>query len=712
MRRVLRSVIICLSSFVVLLVQFLSTLPAPVHAVTPYEASDVIGQPNFTNGRAYGEYTTSQTLSYPHGVALDEVHHRLFVADDTNNRVVVYNLNPDNQFLDGTADYVLGQPDFNSYIDRGGRTGLTSAHGFDRPIGVAYDAVHDRLFVLDRNNNRVLVFETTTIVSNEDAVYVLGQPDYTSISTHTDANGFKYPQSLTYDPTADNLFVSDTQNNRVLIFDTATISNNESAVKVLGQADFITSTSDLNAKGFNGPEGIGIDSVSRLLFVCDSANNRVLVFDISTISDNEDAVKVLGQANFTTGTGDTNSKGFQTPLGIAFRAGASQLFVADTSNNRILIFDTATIVNNEDAVSVLGQSDYTSSSSDVTAQGFNQPWGNLTIDSSGGYLYVPDTYNHRVLEFDASSIVNNEDAVQVFGQQDFVSGYSNQTQQSNATGIYGDGNGSGTAIDTIHHRLFVIDGYYYRVLVFNLDDNNNLIDHTADNVLGCSTLTDTGCSSQNYDYMEYMGGVEYDPVHNRLFVTDLYDYQRVLVFDLSNGITNGMDASYVIGQPDFSSYGSNTTINGFAESDYGGLAYDGTADRLYVLDTYNNHRVMVFDVSPANIHNGMDASYVIGATNFTSVGAGGCAANEIPSSYGGIIVDPDHHRLFVSNYQCGNVLVYNTSNLSNGMSASNVLGCYGFTCAGDEYPAESNRQLWGPEGLGYDRTNQILYVFD
>ena len=69
-----------------------------------YAASDVLGQ---TDGSGNPIFTTSTTdngqspinntsLDYPEGDAIDLVHHRLFVADDGNNRVLVYNLDSNN----------------------------------------------------------------------------------------------------------------------------------------------------------------------------------------------------------------------------------------------------------------------------------------------------------------------------------------------------------------------------------------------------------------------------------------------------------------------------------------------------------------------------------------------------------------------------------------------------------------------------------------
>ena len=252
--------------------------------------------------------------------------------------------------------------------------------------------------------------------------------------------------------------------------------------------------------------------------------------------------------------------------------------------------------------------------------------------------------------------------------------------------------------------------------MYNLDNSNNLIDHNADYVLGCSSLTDRTCSGQNFDYMDYMPAPAYDPVNDRLFVLDPYDWCRVLVFDLSNGITNGMDASNVIGQDDFSTSDCNSvSASHFGTSYYGALALDTSSQYLFVTDTYSNYRILAFDVSPGNIHNGMDASYVIGQSDLTSNDYGGCDINLVHDGYGmGLVVDSVNHRLFYANgYECYNVLVYDVSpdSIHNGMDASYVLGCVDFTC--NDY---GNAGDWGYlnayGGLAYDPDQQLLYVND
>src|SRR5439155_248187 len=83
--------------------------------------------------------------------------------------------------------------------------------------------------------------------------------------------------------------------------------------------------------------------------------------------------------------------------------------------------------------------------------------------------------------------------------------------------------------------------------------------------------------------------VAYDAAHNRLFAADP-DNQRVLVWDLAAGITNGMAAKYVLGQATFTTNTRNLACGGASSGTPSacgmafpsGLEYDATNQRLWV----------------------------------------------------------------------------------------------------------------------------------
>ena len=102
-------------------------------------------------------------LSSPKSAAIDPVGHRLFVADQSNNRVLVFSLTAANTIATSSvsASYVLGQPNFTS------NAATATASGLNDPVGVAYNAAAQYLYVSDFNNGRIMVFNvaTSTIMS-------------------------------------------------------------------------------------------------------------------------------------------------------------------------------------------------------------------------------------------------------------------------------------------------------------------------------------------------------------------------------------------------------------------------------------------------------------------------------------------------------------------------------------------------------------------
>ena len=347
-------------------------------------------------------------------VALDAVNHRLFVADTDNHRVLVFTLSGSNTLVspgDRLADSVLGQANFTN-----NSSALTAA-GMNSPRGLAFDATSNRLFVADSTNNRVLVFDTTSITNGESAVSVLGQGNFTSNASATTAAGMSGPRGLSFDSVMNRLFVADSVNNRILAFDTTSIGDGEDAVSVLGQANF-TASSAANpptAASMNAPQDVSIDTVQSRLFVVDSGNNRILIFEITSLDNGEDASFILGQTGFTTNSAPNppGAASMNAPRGLFLFSDTQSyqsvsLAVADTGNNRVLVFDAMFLTNGENAVSVLGQASFTANAAATTAAGMNAPRSVVAeYTGSGGsivrqsHLFITDSGNHRILLYES-----------------------------------------------------------------------------------------------------------------------------------------------------------------------------------------------------------------------------------------------------------------------------------------------------------------------
>jgi DNA-binding beta-propeller fold protein YncE len=147
-------------------------------------------------------------------LAIDSDRGLLFATDAFNNRVLVFDINSISNHE--SAIFVLGQNNFNTYGCNDQDTNLPSASTMCQPWGLAYDSDYDRLFVSERGNHRVLVFDVSqeNLANGISASYVLGQPDFQSKECNQgqverEANTMCYPNALDYNVFNHRLFVSD-----------------------------------------------------------------------------------------------------------------------------------------------------------------------------------------------------------------------------------------------------------------------------------------------------------------------------------------------------------------------------------------------------------------------------------------------------------------------------------------------------------------------
>jgi len=127
-----------------------------------------------------------------------------------------------------------------------------------------------------------------------------------------------------------------------------------------------------------GPSDVAIDSLGNII-ITDSMNNRVLKYDATGALIAEYGELGAGVAQFA------------QPMGVAVGADDS-IYVADALNNRIVKFKDA---NSDGDIEVSEWTEYGSNGSGVME--FNNPAG---VFVNGTKVYVADTKNHRIAIFD------------------------------------------------------------------------------------------------------------------------------------------------------------------------------------------------------------------------------------------------------------------------------------------------------------------------
>ena len=688
-------------------------------SVADGSAEDVLGhtlnanfsQPDFDHG-APNDAVNAYDLNNPGAVAVDAQNQRLFVADSRNGRILVHEIPSEDLGDVREAQAVLGQSEFKANATN--RGGSTAANSLSMPQGLAYDATSKRLFAADSGNNRVLVYDIASIANGEDAVGVLGQADFTSGNANrggnATANTLNGPYAVEYDAANNRLFVADGDNSRVLVYDVASIVNGEDAINVLGQADFTSGSGNrggsVAANTLYHPWGLTYDAARNRLFVADNANSRVLAYDVASIVNGEDAINVLGQVDFTSSSGATTQSGLAYPAGLALDAVDNWLCVADGGNNRVLVYDVSVLAPGENdgqnAMNVLGQPDFTSAAASTYQRGLAHPTG-MAYEAIDGHLWVADNSNNRVMAFDVNEELEDGEASEnMIGLID-AAGQPVYTSASPVNRL-GLAAPDGNAMDSLHHKLFVSDSSNNRVLGYNLNAvSNRLEDRQPDSVIGQADFT-SSTAATDAGGLNWPSGLAYDVAKNRLFVADNGN-SRVLVYDLSR-IQNGQLAVNVLGQANLTSGGTATTQSGLAYPV--GLALDATNNRLFVADRGNN-RVVVYDVT--KITDGEEAVAVLGQANFTASTASTTRSGL--ASPAGLAYDASNKRLFVGDNGNNRVLVYEAATITNGEDAGAVLGQADFTSGNaSRGGSASANNLSGPYGLSYDAGNKRLFVAD
>jgi uncharacterized protein (TIGR03437 family) len=227
---------------------------------TGAKADIVIGQPDFQ--RTLVNYPSNDPnaanasgLATPVGLAVDS-QGNLYVADTGNSRVLRFPA-PFANYTPGTpeqADLVLGQAGFTDarVTDPTNRTMAS-------PYGLVFTYAGG-LMVSDISLNRVLYFSVLpqNLTSGMAATGVLGQPDFNSSGSGSGPGQLNAPHHISID-TDDRLYIADTGNSRVAIYNHApTSAPGTPAAYFLSQ-------------GLRSPVGVYVSPVSLQIWVADPA---------------------------------------------------------------------------------------------------------------------------------------------------------------------------------------------------------------------------------------------------------------------------------------------------------------------------------------------------------------------------------------------------------------------------------------------------------
>lgn len=223
-------------------------------------------------------------------------------------------------------------------------------------FSIAVDA-GGHVFAANQGNNVIDVWDA----ASGTPVPVFGSLGSSGGGLGSGNGQFRAPQGVAVDA-AGNIYVADTQNDRVQVFDSS-----GAFVRKFGTPGSV-------AGKLNGPRGLGIDTAGNV-YVADSDNNRISVFDSA------------GGFITTFGTLGSGPGNLDFPVDAAVYGG--EVFVADANNDRISVFSTSGTF-----LRTIGEGALTDASS-------------VEIDAVGN-VFVTDSFKPRVAVFDTSGNLTGE----------------------------------------------------------------------------------------------------------------------------------------------------------------------------------------------------------------------------------------------------------------------------------------------------------------
>lgn len=293
------------------------------------------------------------TMSQPAGIRV--INNQLYVVDSGNHRVLRWDTLPTE---DGEIpSLVMGQD--NLECNESNRRGLIGSGSLFFPMGISTgDDKH--VFVADKDNHRILIWNKPPFANGWNADVVLGQSqmderepnhgDYDRCGPDT----MSFPSGVFYHAETDKLFVVDQGNNRVLIWNKLPTSTGQVADIVLGQKDMYRR--GVNAG--NGSKRGGADGLyfptdvvygRKGLFVSDSGNHRVLMWKEIPTENGKPADLVIGQKNFTDNkvnrNGEATACTLNDPYGLFLdedpenEEDPGRLYIADRGNSRVVVWE-------------------------------------------------------------------------------------------------------------------------------------------------------------------------------------------------------------------------------------------------------------------------------------------------------------------------------------------------------------------------------------
>ena len=269
-----------------------------------------------------------------------------------------------------------------------GDGGPATAAQFEEPNSVAVDS-SGNVYFPDAVNNRVRWVGTSGVINT------IAGPGEGDFATRGDGGPstlawLATPNGVALDSSG-NLYIADSTNHRVRKVDSGVIST----VAGTGIRGYSGDGGQATAAQLDFPDRVVVDS-SGNLYISDSSANRIRKVDSSGVIT---TVAGTGTGGYSGDTGQATAAQIRTPQGIALDS-SGNLYIADTTNNRIRKVDTSGVIT---TVAGNGSYGYSGDGGQATSARLRRPEG-VAVDSSGN-LYIADSRSHRIRRVDTSGVI-------------------------------------------------------------------------------------------------------------------------------------------------------------------------------------------------------------------------------------------------------------------------------------------------------------------
>lgn len=382
-------------------------------------------------------------------------------------------------------------------------------------------------------------FESGTMSADLDAESNPGSLQLSSLTTdiisHTDENDFGFGT-----------------NNKTEIVDTGS----GASINISRTNWSLGDNYESIASGTSGLTGMFLDEENDKLYYCDSANGRIVMMDSGT------GDTTFGANSITFGSWGNGVDQFAHPEDIFVDTENNKAFVADASNDRIVMMDSGgggtTLGDNFTSFGVLG---------DSGSGKFDYP-RSIAVDVNENKLYVSDKWSGRgVLMMDSGT------------------GGTNLGDNWIEFGTLGSGPGqfnrpTGLSISENDHKIYVADIDNHRIVMMDSETGST---NLGDN------FTSFGSDGTGNDQFHGPYDTFVDEENDKVFVADLGNNRIVNMDSGSSGTTFGAN---------FTAYGTIGSGVGQFDGPYSVYFFYGE-DIIFVADQ-NDDRLIKFNAGVAN----------------------------------------------------------------------------------------------------------------